>query len=258
MSFILDALKKSENDRQRNSGPALFEVKLAAPRQRVPVWTIVVAVLLVLNLGLVAWLATRKPNSQVAQATTPAAQPAAPAPATAPAFVPAPATAPAPAPAPVLQSAAPATTAPAPATQTPPAQYPATVQQSFPQLAAVQPPQSSPAPATAPQSFPEEINPDDYAPAVPPEAAPARQPFVRRGTESGLPTYEELESNGRAPSLRMDLHVYSPNPADRFVMINMQRLREGEATSDGVQVDRITSDGAILSYRGERFVLHRQ
>jgi general secretion pathway protein B len=56
----------------------------------------------------------------------------------------------------------------------------------------------------------------------------------------------------------MDLHVFSPNPADRFVMINMQRLREGEATSDGVQVDSITSEGAILSYRGERFVLHRQ
>ena len=29
MSFILDALKKSESDRQRQSGPALFEVKVA-------------------------------------------------------------------------------------------------------------------------------------------------------------------------------------------------------------------------------------
>ena len=30
MSFILDALKKSESDRQRQSAPALFEVKVAA------------------------------------------------------------------------------------------------------------------------------------------------------------------------------------------------------------------------------------
>ena len=34
MSFILDALKKSETDRQRQASPALFEVKVAAPRFR--------------------------------------------------------------------------------------------------------------------------------------------------------------------------------------------------------------------------------
>ena len=40
MSFILDALKKSETDRQRQSAPALFEVKVAAPRRRFPLWAI--------------------------------------------------------------------------------------------------------------------------------------------------------------------------------------------------------------------------
>ena len=40
MSFILDALKKSENDRQRQSGPALYEAKLAAPRSQLPLWAI--------------------------------------------------------------------------------------------------------------------------------------------------------------------------------------------------------------------------
>ena len=34
MSFILDALKKSENERQKASGPALFEVKVAPPASR--------------------------------------------------------------------------------------------------------------------------------------------------------------------------------------------------------------------------------
>ena len=47
MSFILDALKKSESDRQRQSGPALFEVKVAPPRTRLPAWAIAIAVLLV-------------------------------------------------------------------------------------------------------------------------------------------------------------------------------------------------------------------
>ena len=55
MSFILDALKKSETDRQRQTSPALFEVKVAAPRRRFPVWAIALGVLLGVNL-LVAGL----------------------------------------------------------------------------------------------------------------------------------------------------------------------------------------------------------
>ena len=45
MSFILDALKKSETDRQRQTSPALFEVKVAAPRHKFPVWAVGLAVL---------------------------------------------------------------------------------------------------------------------------------------------------------------------------------------------------------------------
>ena len=50
MSFILDALKKSENDRQRQTAPALFEVKVAAPRRRFPIWAVGLAVLLGVNV----------------------------------------------------------------------------------------------------------------------------------------------------------------------------------------------------------------
>ena len=57
MSFILDALKKSETDRQRQHTPALFEVKVAAPRRRFPVWVAALGLLLygaivVLDLAL--------------------------------------------------------------------------------------------------------------------------------------------------------------------------------------------------------------
>src|SRR5579863_243093 len=61
MSFILDALKKSESDRQRQNGPAFFEVKVAPPRTRLPAWAIAIAVLLVVNLGIVMWLLMRHP-----------------------------------------------------------------------------------------------------------------------------------------------------------------------------------------------------
>src|SRR3954467_13077755 len=86
MSFILDALKKSENDRQRQSGPALFEVRVAPPRSKLPLLAIIIVSLLVVNLGVVGWVMLRKPAA--------AALPASPATAAAaPAVIPPPATA---------------------------------------------------------------------------------------------------------------------------------------------------------------------
>ena len=77
MSFILDALKKSETDRQRQSSPALFEVKVAAPRRRFPLWAAGLAVLLGVNMLVLVWLLLRRPEP-VAQAAPPAAAAATP------------------------------------------------------------------------------------------------------------------------------------------------------------------------------------
>src|SRR6478735_2536969 len=83
MSFILDALKKSENDRQRQSGPALFEVRVPPPRSKFPLLAVSIVSLLVVNLGVVAWLMLRKPASaavpETATAETQAATPPPPA-----------------------------------------------------------------------------------------------------------------------------------------------------------------------------------
>src|SRR5689334_2807197 len=72
MSIILDALKKSENDRQRQSGPAVFEVRVPPPRSKLPTLAIVIVSLLVVNLGVVGWLMVRKPAA-AAEASPPAA-----------------------------------------------------------------------------------------------------------------------------------------------------------------------------------------
>ena len=69
MSFILDALKKSETDRQRQNGPALFEVRVAPPRSGLPLWAIGLAVLLAVNLVIVAWVLLRKPATPEVAAT---------------------------------------------------------------------------------------------------------------------------------------------------------------------------------------------
>ena len=63
MSFILDALKKSETDRQRQNGPALFEVRAAPTRDKLPLWAVGLGVLLAVNLVIVAWVLLRRPAS---------------------------------------------------------------------------------------------------------------------------------------------------------------------------------------------------
>ena len=77
MSFILDALKKSETDRQRQAAPALFEVKVAAPRRKFPLWAVGLAVLLGVNVLVLGWLLLRRPGNSaapLAQAAPAAAQ----------------------------------------------------------------------------------------------------------------------------------------------------------------------------------------
>ncbi len=80
MSFILDALKKSEAERQRQAGPALLEMRVVRPRNRWPVWAFVLGGALILaNFGLLAWLLLREPApAPVASAPATPAAPAAP------------------------------------------------------------------------------------------------------------------------------------------------------------------------------------
>lgn len=227
MSFILDALKKSENERQRHSGPALFEVKVATPRPGLPLWAVALAALLVVNIGVVIWLVLRKP--------APAAQPVP----TAMAAMPAPATTP-----------APITPAPAPAVTL---QQPSAVEPGVNASAQSAPPVPSDDDA-------EPLNPDDYEPAAEPSSgAPSTHAGnVTRGNTEGLPTYDQLASGGSIPEIRLDMHVYAAKPQERFVFLNMQRLHEGESLPNGVHVERITPDGVVLSHRGEKFLLERE
>lgn len=252
MSFILDALKKSESDRQRQSGPALYEVKVAAPRSQLPLWAIGLIVLLGINLVIVAWALLRhSSHTDTETANTPTAAPQLPAPATAP-------TALAP---PVANTSPPAVaTTTAPVQQAVAAQAPAMTAQPAP-------------PAPAGQNLAQEDEPgagnmaanrgtqgesaDDYAPAKEPTGqAPGFGLRVRRGTESGVPLYSQVAGQG-IPELRLDLWAYAPKAEDRFVLINMKRLHEGDSTPEGVKVESITPDGVILSHNGQRFLLPR-
>jgi general secretion pathway protein B len=54
MSFILDALKKSEAERSRQKGPTLVDMRIAPPRRKLPFWVYVIGVVLLANLTVLA------------------------------------------------------------------------------------------------------------------------------------------------------------------------------------------------------------
>jgi general secretion pathway protein B len=238
MSFILDALKKSESDRQRQSGPALFEVKVTPPKPRFPYWALALAVLLVINIVIGAWVFLRRPAPAQASTATPSAAVTAPG-AAAPAA-----------------EATPASPAAPLASVTPPAATPPAAPAAVPAAVRPEPVLSDADSKDAP------LNPDDYEPAV---AAgkpdqDLRGGHVRSGTQSGLVSYADAAANPdlHLPAVRIDLHVYAAAPQERFVLINMHRLHEGESLPEGVRVESITPEGAIVSYRGSKFFLEQQ
>ena len=228
MSFILDALKKSEAERQRQAGPALLEMRIVRPARRLPVWAVIVGVALVVSVMVLAWVALRRTAAPASVAIT-AAAPQAAAPAAG-----------------AAGSASTAGTAP---------------QQAVGPAATVLPGAAAPRLGAAPfandgaepqnSAAAGDDNPADVAPA---EAAPASASPNHSGT-AGLRNYAEL--GGKLPELRLDLHVYAAKSADRYAFINMRKVREGDVTTEGVAVKEITPEGVVLEYQGTEFLLGR-
>ncbi len=71
MSFILDALKKSEIERQRQSVPGLMDSRPSPRRSRLPIWAVALCVLLGINLSVLTYVLMRK-SAPAAQASHPA------------------------------------------------------------------------------------------------------------------------------------------------------------------------------------------
>jgi general secretion pathway protein B len=235
MSFILEALKKSESERQRQSGPALLEMRIVPPARALPAWAMVVGALLIVSVAVLAWMAWRplaQPAAAAPQLATAAAQPR---PDAAHAAVPG------------AGPGAGAGTGAAngPVVTEPPAAPPAVAAGSVARTTGVA------AAADTAESADAPINPADTEPAIAP--GPGASPASR--AHASLHNYAEV--SGTVPDLRLDLHVYAPNPADRYAFINMHRVREGDTTPEGVQVRQITREGVVLEYHGAEFLLGR-
>jgi general secretion pathway protein B len=59
------------------------------------------------------------------------------------------------------------------------------------------------------------------------------------------------------PEIKFSVLVYAADPADRFVLINGQRLAEGDSAQPGLVVEEIQRDGVLFSYRLYRFLVKR-
>jgi general secretion pathway protein B len=244
MSFILDALKKSESERQRQSGPGVFQPRIASPRARFPLWAIALGLLLGVNLLVLLWVMTRPDPAPDASAATPAAAAPAPAAAAAPAAGSAPA-------------AAATSAAPVASTSTrfnPPLIVDPTLSEDDAAPAGT-------APAGTPSPSGAGFNPNDYVPAQPgPTSAAASPPSTATpvaagaGAPSNYATREALVARGQSvPEVALSLHVYDADPARRFVFVNGQRGRDGETLPNGLKIEQILPEGAVLSWNGNRF-----
>jgi general secretion pathway protein B len=72
-------------------------------------------------------------------------------------------------------------------------------------------------------------------------------------------SYWELPDGIRAdvPEIKFSVLVYANNPADRFVLINGQRLGEGDSPQPGLKIEEIRLDGVVFSYNLYQFLVER-
>ncbi|MGZ5270002.1 MAG: general secretion pathway protein GspB [Ramlibacter sp.] len=227
MSYILDALRKADVQRQRSRLPGLHAQATSTSTSgaspgwpRSPVMWAVGAGLLVLA-SVVAWTTLRPQPAAVAQAPVAV-------------VVPPPATPPAP-----PAAAAPVAAAPAVANAIEPAP-PRPRPEPAPRVATARPTAQERAPAAArPASA--------AAPAASAAAAVAHVPATASAAaESAVPP-------PGAPKLVITGGVYSPSPAQRMLIVGGQVFNEGSEVAPGVVLEQVRPNQALLRFQGQRY-----
>ena len=209
MSFILDALKKSETERQRQNAPGFADVPDGADPPRAPRWLWVLGGLLAVNLIVVTGMMLRPEPRPEADATA-------------------------------TDEAIP---------NEGQLEHEASFSEIVEQAKNAQPPRV--ADATAKKSTGD-------APVA--EASPVSKPKPTAMITESYATFNDLRANGTLvlPDLHLDIHVYSDEPAARFVFVNMNKYREQARLAEGPLVKEITPEGVILEHLGNGFLLPRE
>ncbi|MGH8529858.1 MAG: general secretion pathway protein GspB [Nevskiales bacterium] len=253
MSFILDALRKAERERNLGQVPALrisAAPTYSAPRGLLPWWTVAIAAVVVLGVGLFWWWRTQADAEPATLAAAPAVTPQAP---TAAPIEPPPT--PLPTQRVEVQTPQGPVEVEIPKPATPPAQPPVSEISEQPLAPESTPP--APVEEVAPEDLPaleqmpgEEAPIEEIGPSTP--ELPPEEPLVQ-----DLPSYNGLPENIRAGIAQLDMnaHVYSSTPGRGFVMINGKKYRQGDQLAEGPEVVQILPDSVVLRYRGTDFLL---
>jgi general secretion pathway protein B len=110
---------------------------------------------------------------------------------------------------------------------------------------------ATPAPGAGTSSAPTLAPPDAVAAstAVPaPASAAGTVPMVY---ELPLPMRQAL------PPIKLTMHVYAADPAQRFVIVDGKRVNPGGPIDNDLNLIDILPDGVVLEFRGQRFMLPR-
>ena len=248
MSYILDALRKADQQRKHGSVPTLPGSQGTLPGTDRPTWPRILglaALVLLLGVGI-GWLQPWR-----GQSATPAAASSAPAPAPS-------ASGPNPPAAGSEQlprsPAGPAAMAPSQdvsaGTPSPASTHARSGTTADPEIRPGSP-QIPPMPAGSVAFAPSGGATGDMAPSPAPDAAAGHSlPAGKR-----VFSLQELPTSVRQgiPNLVIAFHAYSPRPEERRVMVNNELLRQGDELAGGLQLEEITPDGVVFSYRGHRF-----
>jgi len=261
MSFILDALKKSEAERRQGEVPRLQNEPPSPPPRRRHVWPFLLILALLLNGAVFGWWILSREEPKVNVAAVPLAPStgtvdpgtAGPAPAEKPAVSAA-----------AGESAVPPKNAPtddAPAgSDTLPQRAKERPELAEPEVKTVVLGTSPPAPAS-PAVSPDSADAGGRAVAALPGESPPPAPkplkVAARPVVESYPPLAELPGNVRSglPGLVMQLHFFTSEPQRRMIRLNGSNLREGDRSGDGLSVVEITQEGVRLAYGGTRFFL---
>ncbi|UCC55956.1 MAG: general secretion pathway protein GspB [Gammaproteobacteria bacterium] len=254
MSYILEALKKADQERMVGNVPDLdasHDSGISASRRKTA-WFWILGVLVVVNGILVSVLLLRNDGTDDGTTSLSAdsrtiaevEQPAAPdtnstRSRVAPrqyrrpqvqAYIP-PAAKPAPV---IVPDAPPVTPAPVETRATVPEPVEKTADAATGQAAPV----STPVPASA----------------LPQPSAATAQP--QTGATSGIPDWDDLslEFRGGFTVPRIDVHVYDSNPQLRFILADLKKYREGDRLENGAMLEKITPEGVQFSFQGTQFI----
>lgn len=257
MSYILDALKKSEQEHKKGQVPGLGTVQgLPGPGGRFEtdrlIWIYGLATILLAAVVVGIWLYLREPAPApteappVTTAQRPADSKAEPTTRaeTKPAAAPSP----------------PRTGRPTPAKPTAKAESP----QSPQPLKAV----ASEAAAPSSPAKPTPVTAKPQPPPVRVEETPQERPSVElispeedadqvKPEQLMTVPFEELPAEIKAemPAIKIGVHLYSDNPTARRASINGRLMREGQQVDKELTLVEIIRQGAILSFRGRKFTM---